>query len=561
MKPPEAILSSKTHVKIFAPLGHATFRNIWIGSLFSSTGLLIQGVGAAWAMTEMAGADMVALVQTATFLPMMFFAIAAGAFADMYDRRKVQILALIISLLGATVMTLASLAGYLTPWPLLFFCFCIGSGMALFAPAWQSSAGEQVPQTVLPNAIALNSAGYNVARSFGPAVGGAIVAAAGVTAAFAINALFYLPLILILLKWRRVQEATRLPPERVSRAIMSGLRYVLYMRPARTVIIRTIVFGLTGSAIVAMMPLLARNMLAGNATTYGVMLGSFGIGAVLGVLSLGRLRLMGSEKLLGTMAVVFAICLVIISFNGNLIVICAMLITGGYAWTIITTVLNTSLQLCAPRWVVGRVIATFQASMAGGIAIGSWLWGIAAENIGEQDVLLIAAILLGLAPLIGLIIPVIDRDTTTDGAGILLSDPDVQLGINGRSGPIAIEVEYSIALDKAREFHHLMQEVQHIRSRNGAYGWMIARDLANPELWVERYWCPTWHDYLHQRNRSTLEEQNIQQAAMDLHIGIEPVRVRRMLERPYGSVRWRAETPDRNVRGQIPITASSAGGT
>lgn len=186
---------------IAAPLRHALFRRIWLASLLSNLGLMINGVGAAWAMTQMtASADKVALVQTALMLPIMLVAMPAGAIADMYDRRLVALAALGIGLAGATTLAALAQLGLVTPNTLLLFCFVIGTGMALFGPSWQASVSEQVPAETLPAAVALNGISYNIARSFGPAVGGIVVAAAGAVAAFAANAVLYLPLLIVLLR-------------------------------------------------------------------------------------------------------------------------------------------------------------------------------------------------------------------------------------------------------------------------------------------------------------------------------------------------------------------------
>src|SRR5690242_15957488 len=201
-----------TDHSITAPLKFSVFRRIWLASLLSNLGLLIQGVGAAWAMTQMASsADKVALVQTALMLPVMLIAMPAGAIADMHDRRVVAMISLSIALCGATALTLLDWFGLTTPNTLLILCFVVGSGMALFGPAWQSSVSEQVPSETLPSAVALNGISYNIARSFGPAIGGIIVAAAGAVAAFAINAVLYIPLLVVLYLWNRVSEPSRLP--------------------------------------------------------------------------------------------------------------------------------------------------------------------------------------------------------------------------------------------------------------------------------------------------------------------------------------------------------------
>src|SRR3954463_16479665 len=212
---------------VAAPLRHSVFRRIWLASLLSNLGLLIQGVGAAWAMTQMASsADKVALVQTALMLPVMLISMPAGSIADMHDRRIVAMVALVISFTGATALTVLAWLNMITPNTLLAFCFVVGTGMALMGPAWQSSVSEQVPPENLPAAVALNGISFNIARSFGPAIGGIIVATSGAVAAFAVNAVLYLPLLLVLFLWNRTHEPSRLPRERLNRAIVSGVRYI-----------------------------------------------------------------------------------------------------------------------------------------------------------------------------------------------------------------------------------------------------------------------------------------------------------------------------------------------
>jgi len=218
----------------FAPLRTPIFRRLWLASLVSNLGLLIQSVGAAWAMTLLTDrADMIALVQSAFLIPMMLFAIPAGALADMFDRRMIGLIATSLPLFAALALTLISFLGLLTPTVILLMTFLLGTGLALFAPSWQASAAEQVPPAALPAAVTLNSISYNVGRSFGPAIGGLIVAALGATAAFAINVVFYLPLIVVLYFWRRPHVEPRLPPERIGRAIISGVRYAMHAPPIR----------------------------------------------------------------------------------------------------------------------------------------------------------------------------------------------------------------------------------------------------------------------------------------------------------------------------------------
>jgi len=545
---------------ITAPLRHTIFRRIWLASLLSNLGILIQGVGAAWAMTQMtSSADKVALVQTALMLPIMLISMPAGAIADMHDRRIVAMLSLAIALTGATTLTVLTWLGLLQPNLLLALCFVVGSGMALFGPAWQSSVSEQVPSETLPAAVALNGISYNIARSFGPAIGGVVVAALGAVAAFALNAMLYIPLLIVLFLWNRVHEPSRLPREKLNRAIVSGVRYITNSPPIKTVLLRTFVTGLIGGSLSALMPLVARDLLHGGAQTYGIILGAFGMGAVIGALNIGEIRKrLSGESSVRACALSMGGAIAAVALSREPVLTAAALVIAGSVWMLAVALFNIGVQLSAPRWVAGRSLAAFQASISGGIAIGSWGWGHLTDAYGVETALLVSAGLMLLSPLLGLLLPM-PRVGARNEVTEVLADPEVQLQLTGRSGPLVVEIEYRVAQDNARAFHNVMQDVQLSRQRNGAYGWSIARDIADPELWTERYHCPTWLDYLRQRNRATTSERALHQQAIAFHIGPDPVRIRRMLERPFGSVRWKEDTPDRAATEVLPVVASAAG--
>jgi MFS family permease len=544
---------------ITAPLRHGIFRRIWLASLLSNLGLLIQGVGAAWAMTQMtSSADKVALVQTALMLPVMFISMPAGAIADMHDRRIVALISLTISFSGATALSVLFWFGQVTPEILLALCFVVGSGMALFGPAWQSSVSEQVPAETLPSAVALNGISYNIARSFGPAIGGVIVASAGAVAAFAANAVLYVPLFTVLFLWRRTMAPSRLPRERLSRAIVSGVRYISNSPSIRIVLTRTLVTGVLGGSVSALMPLVARDLLHGGAQTYGIMLGAFGMGAVIGALNIAEMRKrMTGEAAVRACALSMGGAIAAIAMSREPVLTAAALVVAGAAWMLAVALFNIGVQLSAPRWVAGRSLAAFQAAISGGIALGSWGWGRLTDAAGVETALLVSAALMFVSPLLGLFLRMPRVGARNEDAEVL-ADPEVRLSLTGRSGPLVVEIEYRVDQDNARAFHNVMQDVQLSRQRNGAYGWSIARDIADPELWTERYHCPTWFDYLRQRNRTTQSERALHQRAMDFHLGPDPVRVRRMLERPFGSVRWKEDTPDRAASEVLPV-ATAAG--
>lgn len=513
---------------LLVPLRHATFRRVWGASLVSNLGLLINSVGASWAMTLLSGdSEMVALVQTALMLPYLLIAIPAGAICDTYDRRKVGIFALCCATVTSSLLFSSAMLELLTPHLLLALCLLTGAANALFGPAWMSSAGEQLPPEDLSHGIALNGVSYNIARAFGPAVGGILVALWGPVAAFAGNAASYLPMLWAQLSWRRDQELALLPREHAGRAILSGVRYVLHSPAIRQSIIRSILFGMAGASIQALMPVVTRDFLGGGPSTYGILLGFFGIGAVMGatLISWARTRFSMEQQITGSLYVL-VIAVATIAMSRRLEITCLVLFLAGMAWMQVTNTLSVSIQARAPRWVSGRAVAGYQASIAGGLAIGSWIWGRFADLGGPVSAFGTSAAALLLVALLGKVMPVPPIDEQDRNTDAMLAEPEIMLDLAGESGPITIRIEYQVPSMDARCFSDAMQVVRGIRLRSGAYGWSLACDISRPELWVERFQCPTWHDYLRQRRRMTeIERQQI----LDL-VG-SPARVSRYVDR------------------------------
>lgn len=530
----------------FAPLREKTFRTIWTASLFSNFGQLILGVGAAWEMTRLSDSpSMVALVQTALMVPLMLVALPAGAIADMFDRRKIALVGLGFAILSSTVLTTLAFLGLTTPWMLLGFLVLVGGGVALYSPSWQASIGEQVSAQNLPAAVALGTISYNVARSFGPALGGLIVLAFGAKAAFGINAVFYIPLWLAFFAWTRQHVPSRLPPERIDRAIVSGARYALHSPPVRTVLIRALTYGLASATSSALAPLVAKDLLNGNAGVYGILLGATGVGAVLGALFVSQIRdRMSTETAMRLLAIGSGLPLMVIGVSHSLPLTCAAFFIMGACNILSVSMLNVTIQLSAPRWVTARALSLYSSALTAGIGIGAWAWGVVAAHTNVGFAFIASGVAMLVTVLIGLLLPLhADEEIDTDSVDIGY-EPEVGLGLTLRSGPVVIEVEYDVDPDKAREFYGVMVQLQRARNRIGAFDWSISRDIANPALWVERYHCPTWGDYLRMRDRYTQTEFELQEAADSFNRTGHGHRVRRRLERPFGSVRWKADSPD-----------------
>ncbi|MCG8271256.1 MFS transporter [Aquamicrobium sp. NLF2-7] len=516
-----------------APFRHGIFRAVWTASLASNFGGLIQSVGAAWLMTSITtSSDMVALVQASTALPIMLFSLACGAIADSFDRRRVMLVAQSFMLIVSVLLTIFAYKGLITPWLLLSFTFLIGCGTALNNPSWQASVGDMVPREDLPAAVALNSMGFNLTRSVGPAIGGIIVAAAGAAAAFAVNAASYIALLTVLARWKPNLPASKLPRETLGAAMGAGIRYVAMSPNIGKVLLRSSTFGFTSGSILALLPLVARDLVQGGPLTFGIMLGAFGLGAVGGALISGRLRQMLSSEVMVRCAFVgFAICALTAALSSYAWLTASGLLIGGACWVLALSHFNVTVQMSTPRWVVGRALSIYQMATFGGIALGSWIWGVVAETHGVETALIASSLTMLAGGAIGFAVPLPQLTTMNLDPLNRWTEPLLSLDLKPRSGPIAIMIEYVIQEQDLPEFIELMAERGRIRRRDGARNWTLARDLENPDIWMESYHTPTWLEYVRHNTRATFADAAISERIRALHSGTERPRVRRLIER------------------------------
>ncbi len=521
-------------VSILAPFQRRIFLALWVASLSSNFGGLIQAVGASWLMTSLSPtADIVALVQASNVLPIMALSLIAGAVSDLFDRRKLMLVAQIMALIFSALLAVLTYTGQITPWSLLLLTFLVGCGTALYGPAWQSAVGEVVPRDELPAAVALNSIGFNIARSVGPAIGGFIVALLGSQAAFLINTLSYLGLIVALLRWKRPVEARKLPPESIASAMIAGLRYVRLSPTIRSILFRATVFGITASAVWALMPLIARDQIGGGPTIYGLLLGAFGVGAVLGAGASTRLRArISPERVVELATLWFAIASLVAAFSGLLWLSMIGMVLGGAGWVLALSTFNISIQLAVPRWIVGRAVAIYQTLAFGGMAVGSWLWGQAAHHGGLTFALACAGGLLLASLLLSRAFPVPASNTENLDPQNPDHVPTIDERVPYRAGRVVVSIEYRVARQDSGAFAEAMRQLGRIRQRNGARRWTLMVDVAEPELWVERYESPSWLDYLRLRYRGTVSDRAAWERVRAFHRDEAPPKVRRLMAQP-----------------------------
>ncbi len=379
---------------LLGPFRYPAFRAIWIANLTSSVGSMIQSVGAAWLMTELTRSHvLIALVQASATIPILLFGVFAGAIADNYDRRRVMLCAQAGMLVISTILAAAAGWGTVTPALLLVMTLGVGTGTAVNAPAWQASVRRMVGPEELPQAISLNTIAFNLARSVGPALGGLLISLTSTAAAFAVNAVSYLAMIVVLLRWKPAATPRERRP--MLAAIGEGIAYCARSSPIRRILARGLVIGFGVAGYQALLPAVARDRLHGNEIQYGLMLGAFGVGSILIALVVGRARRRwGSEAIVGAATLAFVVAELTIARATALPLALAATFAAGAGWVAAMTSLNVAMQLRSPEAILGRCLSLYQAVTFGGMALGAWAWGALADAVSLTFAIHAAAVWL-----------------------------------------------------------------------------------------------------------------------------------------------------------------------
>ena len=377
-----------------------------------------------------------------------------------------------------------------------------------------------------------NGMSFNIMRSIGPALGGLVIVAAGAAAAFAINTLSYVALILVLAFWRKPKIALALPREHFVRATGAGFRYVSLSPNLLRIILRGSLFGLTAVAVQALLPLIARDLLQGSASTYGFLLGFFGLGAVGGAFANSRIRAkFDNETIIRTTFVGTALGTLLLSIGHNLTIAGLALLLCGACWVTTNALLNVSLQLSTPRWVVGRAMSLYMMCNAAGLALGSWLWGLIAQSYDLKVALITSAVTVLMVVLACLKSPLPEFDRLNLDPLDQFIEPALAVQLKPQTGPIMITIDFDIGEDDVPSFLEAMTLRRRIRKRDGARRWSLLRDLEQPNIWTEKYYVATWVEYIRHNQRRTKSDSSVSETLNNLHQGTKPPRVRRMIER------------------------------
>ena len=498
-----------------APFHYRTFTVLWIATVVSNIGTWMQNAAASWLMTTLDPDPFtVSLVQVATSLPMFVFAIAAGALADIVDRRRLLIVIQVTVILLVAAFGVLVRFGWVTPNLLLAFAFLVATAAALIMPAWQSIVPLLVPGQHLQPAVALNSIGLNVSRAVGPALSGIIIGAWGLAAPFWVNALATVGVIWALVWWRPpdVELGRDLPREQFRNAIRVGFRHARFNPHLRATLIRAAGFYLFASAYWALLPLVARNQVSGGPKLYGALLGAIGAGAVVAAFALPALkRRLGADRLVaaGTFGTVLALLLFAVARQPAAAL--AASIIAGASWIAVLATVNVSAQVALPGWVRGRGLSIFGMVMFGSLTLGSAVWGKVAALTGLPVAHLIAAAGALIA------VPLLWRWKLQTGAELDLTpsmswpQPVLSRGVEARDGPVLVTVEYQIRLEDRALFLAAIAELSYERRRDGAFEWGLFEDLSQGGRFVETFKLESWIEHLRQHERATRSDRQQQE--------------------------------------------------
>lgn len=518
-----------------APFKSTDFTVIWGASVISTIGVRMHEVGAAWYMTTMTDDPfIVALVQAATTLPIFLFALLAGAIADNFNKRKMLLTVNIIMAILAAILALLACYDVVTPYLLLLFIFLMSSFAAFSVPPKQAINPLLVPKKDLPAAISMNSIGFNISRSIGPAIAGILIVALGPESPFVINALSFIAVIWAFTWWNpkdaRAHEPTH--KESISRSIKAGLRYARYSQPLRATLWRAFAFFISASGFWALLPIFVKTEMQAGANIYGLLVAAIGLGAVIGAFLLPKVKKKLSSDQITWIAAGFIIApMMFTAFPANntlftylfpswpvdeiLAVIGSIVFGISWMWTL--SIFSVSAQGALPDWVRARGLAIYLMVFFGSMSVGSLIWGAIATNMGIKPALIISSLTLTLGMILsrkqklnqGEAVDLAPSESWAEPNILVESEQDKAL-LNERS-PVMILIEYKIAPENIDKFLSLMCELAKARKQYGAYGWEVLQQSNKSDLFIECFFDVSWVDYLTHIKRLTGKDKALEQ--------------------------------------------------
>ena len=512
-----------------APLQGPVFRGLWFAWLAANMTMWMNDVAAAWLMTTLTTSPvMVALVSTASTLPVFLLGLPSGALADILDRRRYFAATQLWVSLNALLLAGLSLAGQLTAPLLLLLTFTNGVGLAMRWPVFAAIVPGVVDRNQLPAALALNGIAMNLSRVIGPALAGGLLAAFSPAAVFVLNTILAAVAFVLILRWKSEPRASTLPGERFFGAMRTGVNFTLQSPRLKAIMLRVFLFFLQATAITALLPLVARGLHGGGPATFTVMLSCVGAGAIIAALYFPRMReRFNRDQFVWGGTVVHAVATCLIVLVPEIWVALPAMVVSGMAWISVANSLTVSAQVAMPNWVRARGMSIYQMGLMGGSAIGSLIWGQVASLVGVQGAVLAAA---GF----GVLVLVLTRRISVEGGADIDFSPATVRGapepafpVGPQEGPVMVTVEYQIDPARAHEFAEVMQRTRRARLRQGALSWGLFRDVAVPGRYVEYFVDENWVEHQRRLERFSGFDAGLREQRLAFHLGDEPPLLRR----------------------------------
>ena len=519
---PQLPAPNPASLSAWEPLKLPVFRMLWCTWLVANICMWMNDVAAAWLMTSMTTSPIwVALVQTASTLPVFLLGLPSGALADILDRRRYFVMTQFWVAGVATLLCITVIAGVMTPPLLLALTFANGVGLAMRWPVFAAIVPELVPRPQLPSALALNGIAMNASRIIGPLVAGALIASAGTAYVFVLNAVLSVITGLVIMRWRRTHVPSPLGRERLSSAMRVGLQFVRQSSRLRAVLLQVSLFFLHSTALLALLPLVARNLHGGDAGTFTLLLAAMGAGAIVAATYLPRLRqMMPRDALVLRATLLQSVSTAVIAFAPNTYVAVAAMLLNGMAWITCANSLSASAQLALPDWVRARGMSMYQMAIMGASALGAALWGQVATLSSVNTALLVAALSGTIAMLLAqrLVLDLSIEEDLTPSREFKVPVAAAPPGL----GHVVITIEYMIDPARAEEFGVLMQESRRSRLRQGALEWSLLRDISKPGHYIEQIIDESWTEHLRRFDRVTTSDVTLRERKLAFHLGEEP---------------------------------------
>ena len=503
------------------------FRMLWITWLMANVCMWMSDVAAAWMMTSLTATPLwVALVQTAASLPVFLLGIPSGALADILDRKRYFLMTQIWVAGVASLLSLAIFLGALSPLVLLLLVFANGIGLAMRWPVFSAIVPELVSRAQLPAALALNGVSMNASRIIGPLVAGALIASVGSAWVFLLNAVLSLVAAVVITRWRREHKPHPLGRERLGSAMRIGLQYVAQSSHLKGVLVRISIFFVTSTALVALLPLLARNLEGGGAGTFTLLLASMGSGAIVATWFMPQLRrAMSRDALVLSGAALQSAAMLVMAFTPHIWVAVPAMLLAGAAWITTANTLSVSAQMGLPDWVRARGMSMYQMAIMGSNALGAAVWGQVA-TVGSVRTSVVLAALTGVAAmaLANRLMPgqgMVEDLTPSKLFGVpQATEPPAQ-------GHVMVTIEYRIDPARALEFRALMAESRRSRLRHGALSWELLQDINEPGRFVEMIEDASWTEHQRRFDRVTTADVALRDRKLAFHTGESPPLVTR----------------------------------